>query len=85
VQKGDTLWVSRASSRNSRGVGPSFWRANRDQIKNLHWIYPGDVVVLTRGADGNRSLLDQTTRLSLDQTTRSRRASASSRSKRKRP
>jgi LysM domain len=63
VVPGDTLWSIAQRYTDSPWRWPELWNLNKDQIKNPHRIYPGNVIVLDR-ARGSLALSADTVKLS---------------------
>lgn len=50
VVKGDTLWGISGQFLDHPWCWPQVWGLNREEIRNPHWIYPGQIVYFDRAS-----------------------------------
>ncbi|TFW00439.1 LysM peptidoglycan-binding domain-containing protein [Oxalobacteraceae bacterium OM1] len=50
VVRGDTLWGISGKFLQHAWCWPEVWGMNKEEIRNPHWIYPGQIVYLDRAA-----------------------------------
>jgi hypothetical protein len=50
VVRGDTLWGISGKFLQNPWCWPQVWGMNRDEIRNPHWIYPGQIVYFDRAS-----------------------------------
>ncbi len=56
VKRGDTLWGISSLFLTSPWRWPELWGMNKEQVRNPHLIYPGQMLRLVRTADGRARL-----------------------------
>ncbi len=57
VQQGDTLWTIAAGAIGDGTLWPALYLANRDQIKDPEWIYPGQQLAIPNVDPDERAAL----------------------------